>query len=165
MTNRWLTAWLEADTRLHIFSILGAGALMTLLTWQFWLRPVQHTLQQQDRQMQEESSRYRQRLEVLRRLPPLSELEQQSTELSEHFVASDGPRFSLPALLAASGGELEHWQPGEKGGELAITLRWQQFTDLLGYLMTLKPAVTIPALTLQGQSPRLHLLIQLHYEI
>ncbi|ROR08613.1 hypothetical protein [Erwinia sp. JUb26] len=165
MSNRWLTNWLAADIRLRMLGIIGAGALMALIMWQFWLRPVQHTSQRLDRQMQEQLSRYRQRLEALRRLPSLAMLEQQSAELSEQFVAQDGPHFSLPALLAASGGELEHWQPDENGGELAITLRWQQFTDLLDYLKTLRPAVSIPAVTLKGQSPWLHLLIQLNYEI
>ncbi|MFG1174849.1 hypothetical protein AAFN90_14900 [Erwiniaceae bacterium CAU 1747] len=165
MSNRGLRGWLAADTRLPMFSVIGSGVLISLLIWQFWLRPLQHTAQQLDRQRQAQASRYLQRLEALRRLPALSALEQQRTELSERIVAEEGPHFSLPALLAASGGEFEHWQPAENGGELTIRLGWQQFVDLLGYLMTLRPAVTIPALTLQGQSPRLHLLIQLHYEM
>lgn len=165
MSNHWLTNWLAMDIRLRILSVIGAGTLMTWLIWQFWLLPVQHTSERLQRQMHEYASGYRQRLESLRRLPSLAMLEQQSADLSERAVMDEGPRFSLPALLAASGGELEHWQPGEGGGELAITLRWQQFIDLLGYLMTLRPVVTIPALTLQGQSPQLNLLIQLRYEI
>lgn len=165
MSSRWLTGWLDADIKLRLLSAIGAGTLVSLLVWQFWLSPVQQASQRLDRQMQEQSFRYQQHLESLRRLPPRYQLEQQIKALGEQTVARQGARFSLPLLLAASGGELEHWQPGDSGGELAIRLQWQQFTALLGYLMTLSPAVTIPSMTLQGQSPRLHLLIQLHYEI
>ena len=165
MSNRWLAGWLEADIRLRMFSVIGVGALMALLMWQFWLYPAGQKSHQLDKQADESVSRYQQRIAVLRRLPPLSTLEKQIEQLGEQAAVEDNHHFSLPALLAACGGELEHWQPNERGGELSISLRWQQFTDLLGYLMTLRPAVTIPLMTLQGKSPRLHLLIQLHYEI
>jgi len=165
MSNRWLTGWLEAEIWLRMCSVIGVGALMALLMWRFWLYPARQISHQLDKQADESVSRYQQRIAVLRRLPPLSTLEQQIERLDEQTAVEDGHRFSLPALLAACGGELEYWQPNDRGGELSISLRWQQFTDLLSYLMTLRPAITIPLMTLQGPSPRLHLLIQLHYEI
>lgn len=62
----------------------------------------------------------------------------------------------------ASGGELEYWQPEARGGELVLYLRWRQFIDLIGYLTTIKPVMTLSGLTLEGQSPRLRLLMTLH---
>jgi len=157
-------AWLEAECWFRVLTIAGGGIVLFLLLWQCWLRPVQQKTQWLEQQEQKQLRNYQKQLLTLFSLPPLTQLEQQYSQLGEQIAAASGPRFSLPALLVASGGELEHWQPEERGGELALRLHWQQAVALLDYLMLLKPAVAIPALTLTGPSPQLHLLMKLHDE-
>ena len=163
-SNRWILAWLEAGYGLRLMTVLGGGAVLFFLLWLYGLHPVQQQRNQLARQEQQQSRQYQQRLQALRALPALSQLEQQYEQLNKSVITASGIRFSLPALLSASGGTLEHWQPEEEGGELALVLNWQQVMDLLNYLLQLNPTVSIPAWTLQGTSPQLRLLVKLHHE-
>ena len=162
MSNRWFDAWLQATIWWRVGTVLAANALVYVLLWQSWLHPIQQQQHRLAQQEQEQARRYQQQQHRLRTLPPLAELERQSEQLRTDISGQAGTPFALPTLLKVSGGVLEHWQPQDEGGELMLRLNWQQMMKLLDYLATLEPGITVSELTLQGQSPELHLLMTLH---
>jgi len=164
VNNPWAIAWLASARWQQALGFSALGSLLLVLLWQLWLQPVQQTSVRLRQQIQQQADRYHQRLKPLLALPPLSLLEQQLDRMPLPAVSEKQKPFFIPALLTARGAELEHWQPGERGGELMLSLSWQQFIELLNDLVAGQRPMTIPALTLQGDAPRLQLLMELSDE-
>lgn len=160
MRHPWLLAWLNSELRLRLLSVFSLTSLLLVLIWLQGIRPVELTRQQLQQQTLEQMESYHQQRQSLLALPPLSLLERRLAGSQQRAIANSKP-FSVPVLLAASGAELERWQPEIHGGELLLNLSWQQFTGLLTYLCTRDPPLTISRLTLEGQAPRLQLLMAL----
>lgn len=161
MMQRWLIGWLQMATWLRLCSFCGAALILAMLLWGAWLRPIQQTQQQCVQEWQHQAHRYRQQLQLLRVMPALVDLQQQ-TELLEAQLASGVSRsFSLSDLLKASGAILEYWHPLGQGGELSLTLDWPQFIALLDYLSALQPALLFSRINLQREEQQLQLVMEL----
>lgn len=165
MNNRWLLTWLTLEPAwLRAATAAGAALLLMLLIGYGWLTPAvrqQHGLEQQQSQRIHQN---RIALQSLIDLPSQATSAQRVASLEQQLLPARAQRFSLPALLKASGAKLERWQPSEKGGQLALALSWSQFLAVLEYLVTLQPAPAIPRLSVQRQEALLHLDIELTYE-
>lgn len=157
MNHSGLTNWLHAPLWVRLLSVSVLALLSLWPIWLFGLQPVRQAAQQLERQQQERQQRVEDRLNALLALPALSVLQQQAAQLEERLASENDRRFTLPQLLAASGGTLRHWQPTEAGSELALMLNWPQFTRLMDYLAALRPAMTIPRLRLHGTDTQLEL--------
>ena len=162
--NRWVLAWLEAGYGVQWITVGIGGLVLFFLLWQYGWSPIQQKTYWLTQQEQQQYHQYQQRLQALHALPAFFQLERQEEQLREQILTDAGAHFSLPALLSASGGRLEQWQPEEKGGELALILGWGQISDLLDYLQQVKPTLSLPTFVLQGTPPQLHLRMQLHHE-
>lgn len=164
MSHRWILTWLDSEPWLRILSFFSLGLLLLWLLWQVGIQPAEQTSRQLRQQIKAQRVHYYQQRRPLLTLPPLLSIEQQIALLTRPAVRMKNPEFSMPALLAASGVELERWQPGEQGGELMLNLSWQQFIGLLDILSACDRRITVSMLTLQGQAPRLQLLMALSNE-
>lgn len=164
MNNPWAIAWLALSRWQRALGFSAVASLLLALLWLLWLQPLQQTSVRLRQQIQENAERYHHQLQPLLALPSLSLLEQQLARAQLPADAEKREFLSIPALLTARGAELERWQPGERGGELMLSLSWRQFTQLLNDLTAGQRSVTIPALTLQGEAPRLQLLMELNDE-
>lgn len=163
MIECWAARWLQAPLWLRIASFLLAAALLSGLLWLCWLHPAQRQQQTLNQQQRQQTRRYDNQLAALHRLPSLSALRRQIAQCQQPQERATRPRFSLPALLAQTGAGLEHWYPAPQGGELAVTLSWPQFAELLRYLNTLQPPIEIPRFSLKRAEAQLKLQLELRY--
>lgn len=164
MMYRWLKGWLQMAAWLRLCSFCGVALLLTLLLWGVWLRPVQQQQQQWEQQWQQQAQRYRQQLQLLRAMPALAALQQQTEQVEAQLASAVSRSFSLSDLLNASGAVLEYWRPSGQGGELSLTLDWSQFIALLDYLSVLQPTLLSSQFNLQREEQQLRLVMELTHE-
>lgn len=164
MMYRWRGGWLQMAAWLRLCSFCGVALLLTLLLWGVWLRPAQQQQQQWDQQWQQQGQRYRQQLQLLRAMPALVALQQQTEQLEAQLASAVNRSFSLSDLLNASGAVLEYWRPAGQGGELSLTLDWSQFIALLDYLSALQPTLLSSQFNLQREEQQLRLVMELTNE-
>lgn len=161
MMSRWLNGWLQRASWERLCSFCGATLLLATLLWSVWLRPIQQQQQRGEQQWQQQAHRYRQQLQLLRAMPALVALQQQTEQLEAQLASGVSRSFSLSDLLNASGAVLEYWHPVGQGGELSLTLNWQQFIALLDYLSALQPALLSSRFNLQREEQQLRLVMEL----
>ncbi|MCS3608803.1 MULTISPECIES: HofO family protein [Erwinia] len=161
MMHRWLIGWLQMPAWIRLGSFCGAALLLAMLLWGAWLHPIKQKQQQGEQQWQQLAHRYRQQLQLLRAMPALATVQQQTEQIEARLTSDVIRPFLLPDLLKASGAVLEYWHPAGQGGELSLMLNWPQFIALLDYLSALQPTLLFSQFKLQREEQQLRLVMEL----
>ncbi|WP_053115770.1 hypothetical protein [Winslowiella iniecta] len=158
--SEWLLRWQYAAPHWQWGSVLVLPVLLLMLLAGWWLQPQYQQRQALINQCQQRLAHYQTQLAQLRSQPALLTQQQRNQQLRASLQGAGEQAFSLVALLA-HGAVLEAWQPAPQGGVFTLQLSWPQFQQLMAYLASRQPPVTVDTFQLRRSGERLRMTVNL----